>query len=57
MTEENNQIEKERIIKLATKEGAITLATSSFGRGTDYRCSSQAVTAVGGTHILLTYLP
>ncbi len=48
--------EKEKIVFLATQPGSITLATPSFGRGTDFICRNKEVEANGGLHVILTYM-
>ena len=57
LTEDQTFKEKEKNIKSATRKNSITLATSSFGRGTDFITLDDSVNANGGIHVLLTYLP
>jgi len=45
------------IIEGATVQGAITLATRSYGRGTDFRVFDTRMLACGGVHVLLTFYP
>jgi len=47
----------ESIIEGATVQGAVTLATRSFGRGTDFKVFDQRMLRCGGVHILLTFYP
>jgi hypothetical protein len=56
MTEEVNHTEKISLIKRATNSGQVTLLTKSFGRGTDFVCRDQVVSANGGTHVIQTFL-
>lgn len=54
--EELSSIEKESAIKRATTFGQITLLTRVFGRGTDFVCRDQIVSANGGAHVIQTFL-
>jgi len=56
MTEENDSLEKERLIKSATCSGQVTLLTKAFGRGTDFVCTDHTVTGNGGLHVIQTFL-
>ncbi|CAF1137415.1 unnamed protein product, partial [Didymodactylos carnosus] len=56
LTEEASLEEKENRIKRATASDQITLLTRTFGRGTDFICHDQNVTANGGTHVIQTFL-
>lgn len=56
LTEEANSDEKEKTVKRATKSGQITLFTRTFGRGTDFVCFDQNVSANGGAHVIQTFL-
>jgi Mg-chelatase subunit ChlD len=49
--------ERDRIISLASSEGAITLVARSYGRGSDFVSFSRAVNDKGGVHVILTFLP
>ncbi len=35
----------------------MTLATRSFGRGTDFICRDDKVETYGGVHVILTFVP
>ncbi|EAR87661.2 helicase carboxy-terminal domain protein (macronuclear) [Tetrahymena thermophila SB210] len=51
-----NYVEKiKQLIKKSTIQGQITLLTSSFGRGTDFKCSDQQVLDNGGVHVIQTF--
>ncbi|CAF4261426.1 unnamed protein product, partial [Rotaria sp. Silwood2] len=56
LIEELSSEEKESLIKRATASGQITLLTRKFGRGTDFICYDQTVSANGGTHVIQTFL-
>ncbi|ETO08396.1 Helicase conserved domain containing protein [Reticulomyxa filosa] len=56
MTEDNSFQEKESLIKRATTSGQIGLFTKEFGRGTDFVCRDQIVSANGGPHVIQTFL-
>jgi uncharacterized protein (DUF1330 family) len=56
LTEEGSLQEKEYLIKRATTSGQITLLTRTFGRGTDFVCHDQRVSASGGVHVIQTFL-
>ena len=56
LNEEADNFEKEHLIKQATMSDRITLATSSFGRGTDFVVRDQIVSANGGVHVIQTFL-
>lgn len=40
---------------MAARSGELTLATRSFGRGTDFICKDRALEDAGGVHVLLTF--
>lgn len=56
ITEEINDSEKVALIKRATTANQVTLLTKSFGRGTDFICRDQVVSANGGVHVIQSYL-
>ncbi|ETO06880.1 hypothetical protein RFI_30511 [Reticulomyxa filosa] len=56
MTEENSFQEKESLIKRAVTSGQVGLFTKEFGRGTDFVCRDQIVSANGGPHVIQTFL-
>ncbi|CAF0939888.1 unnamed protein product [Adineta steineri] len=56
LTEEASSEEKETKIKRATRSGQVTLFTRTFGRGTDFICYDQNVSANGGAHVIQTFL-
>ncbi|ETO36876.1 hypothetical protein RFI_00186, partial [Reticulomyxa filosa] len=56
MTEDNSFEEKESLIKRATGSGQVGLFTKAFGRGTDFYCRDQIVSANGGAHVIQTFL-
>jgi preprotein translocase subunit SecA len=45
-----------QIIKLSTRQAAITLMTRNFGRGTDFSCKDDRVNNNGGVAIIQTFL-
>ena len=48
---------RDACIKAAMFEGGVTLMTRSYGRGTDFICSSKTINDRGGVHIIQTFLP
>ena len=49
--------EKAQIITCrAAAMHAVTLASSTFGRGTDFQCVDEAVQSGGGIHIIQTHV-
>jgi len=56
ITEEVKGQEKEARIRRAPTSGQITLLTRCFGRGTDFVCHDQTVSANGGVHVVQTFL-
>ena len=55
ITEKVASEDRERLIKRAAIERAITLLTRAFGRGTDFICSNQQVLSYGGIAVLQTF--
>ena len=55
ITEKVASKDRERLIKHAAKEGAVTLLTRVFGRGTDFICSNQQVLSNGGIAVVQTF--
>ncbi|ETN97163.1 hypothetical protein RFI_40367 [Reticulomyxa filosa] len=56
MTEETSPDAKESLVKRATSSGQVGLFTKAFGRGTDFYCCDQIVSANGGPHVIQTFL-
>ena len=50
------QDERDRVIKLSTTGGRITLCTKSFGRGTDFQVNDRIVKNNGGPHVITTFI-
>ena len=48
--------EKEQYVDRATQAGQITLATTYYGRGTNFVCNDKQVANNGGPHVLQTFL-
>jgi len=49
--------ERDSLISKATRQGQITLATRSFGRGIDFIVDDEHMVTCGGLHVLLTFFP
>jgi len=49
--------EKEYVIKKAATPRQITLATASFGRGTDFYCNDGRLEEAGGVEVVLAFVP
>ena len=49
--------EREALVEKATRQGQVTLATRSFGRGIDFVVDDEHMLTCGGLHVLLTFLP
>ena len=47
--------ERNNIIKSATRQGMITLASCMFGRGTDFKIYDDRMETAGGMHVLQTF--
>jgi len=47
--------ERENIIKAATRQGMITLASRTYGRGTDFKIFDDRMEDCGGMHVLQTF--
>ena len=56
LNEEVNEKEKDRIVKIATLSGNITLFSRIFGRGTDFQVNDDKVKNNGGPHVIQTFL-
>ena len=56
LTEHDTVADKERKVGMATMPGNVTFCTRSFGRGTDFVCSSKKVLDAGGVHTLMTFV-
>ena len=59
LTEKTAKEEEERdsLVSKATRQGQITLATRSFGRGVDFVVDDEHMVTCGGLHVLLTFFP
>ena len=57
LTEKLSFDEKSHIIKKAANTGQITLATSAFGRGSDFVSYDEKLQQNGGVHVLQTFVP
>ncbi|EOD26333.1 hypothetical protein EMIHUDRAFT_205325 [Emiliania huxleyi CCMP1516] len=53
----NQPDERASLISKATRQGQVTLATRSFGRGIDFVVDDEHMLTVGGLHVLLTFFP
>jgi hypothetical protein len=49
--------ERKSKVSKATRQGQVTLATRSFGRGVDFVVDDEHMVTCGGLHVLLTFLP
>jgi len=49
--------ERDSLVSKATRQGQITLATRSFGRGIDFVVDDEHMVTCGGLHVLLTFFP
>ena len=49
--------ERDSLISKATRQGQVTLATRSFGRGIDFVVDDEHMVLCGGLHVLLTFFP
>jgi len=47
--------DRDNIIKSATRQGMITLASCMFGRGTDFKIFDDRMEKAGGMHVLQTF--
>lgn len=56
MTEEVSPQQKNRLIRMATTTGRVSLLTRTFGRGTDFVCRDEQVRTGGGVHVIQTFL-
>jgi len=56
LVETHSTEEKNYIVKRATVVGSVTLATSIFGRGTDFFSRDKNLEKNGGSHIIQTFL-
>ena len=56
ITEEHNHQERTRKIKNSSLKQTITLMTSSFIRGTDFKLYNKKAIKAGGFHAIVTYL-
>jgi uncharacterized protein YegL len=57
LTDDISFCKRDASIKAAMFEGGVTLMTRSYGRGTDFICSSKVIDDRGGVHIIQTFLP
>jgi preprotein translocase subunit SecA len=57
LNEKSTFKEKNICVKSAANQGHITLATRSFGRGTDFICNDNTVLENGGVHVIITFFP
>lgn len=48
--------DKEGIVRQAVTQGAITLLTREFGRGTDFKCYDSRLVMSGGVHVIQTFV-
>jgi hypothetical protein len=46
---------RDSIIKAATRQGMVTLATKAYGRGTDFKIFDDRMEDCGGMHVLQTF--
>jgi len=49
--------ERDSLVSKATRQGQVTLATRSFGRGVDFIVDDEHMVTCGGLHVLLTFFP
>lgn len=47
--------DRDNIIRAATRQGAVTLASRMYGRGTDFKIFDDRVEKAGGMHVLQTF--
>jgi len=47
--------DRDNVIKSATRQGAVTLATRMYGRGTDFKIFDDRMEKAGGMHVLQTF--
>ena len=47
--------DRDNIIKAATRQGMVTLASRMYGRGTDFKIFDDRMEACGGLHVLQTF--
>jgi len=47
--------DRDNIIKAATRQGMVTLATPEYARGTDFKIFDDRMEACGGIHVLQTF--
>lgn len=56
ITEENSSGERDHYVSRSTLSGQITLLTKTLGRGIDFICLDEIVSANGGVHVIQTFL-
>ena len=47
--------DRDSIVKAATRQGMVTLASRMYGRGTDFKIFDDRMEACGGMHVLQTF--
>ena len=56
LVEATSSEDKPALIQQAVQQGAMTLASSKFGRGTDFKCYDDEIKASGGIHVIQTFV-
>jgi uncharacterized protein (DUF1330 family) len=56
LSEETRHTQKEAIVQRTATQGAITLLTRAFGRGTDFICYDDQIQQNGGVHVIQTFV-
>lgn len=56
LTPDVSEDDKAGIIEQAATQGAVTLLTREFGRGTDFKCYDSRLVSSGGVHVIQTFV-